>query len=1094
VFTIDDLWRIMEYLKDGTIDPNLSELTTILATSEKEIVKTYFENVLDQPSFNTADYQRLREMLIDWYSSLKTVSTTQKFSSDVHQLPNQHLSELFRSFGFPIGLELVPLTSKANFFLDLVNFYKKKGTPETLVDVLDYYGFSDTDLIEYWLQKDQYGNLIFRGESVRLAATGSTVLLDNDVAFNKLIADDPHWFQTKDQIESLLLSNKINLPSKSPYFSLSSIFSLYNVLLSLTIMFRIIQDQYDRSVLGLELPYNVQVRNLGMVLPLFHLYVGTVYTFEKMFGTGISTSFTNYGCYNGTVTYYGDPPIPYNISSLSTEYENLISKPTSRFDRDAKLNELINTWSRPMSENFLNSINAAEPLLQSINPDFKAIIDSWISIGDEKYLITYLLGSLDNWIRLNIDSKSPSLVTTMLGLTFRDELKDIINFFKPYRARLAYMDTAYSIKNPLTESILFDEWLLTQIETNYHDSIRPPGGYCEEILNQIPPDINHILETTWRWDTGRFFDDPPIIPTIPPEKDPFPPILCGNIEWLYDTLRKYDIPMPPEYLNFSYDSGGFYDILPYLQKCLLELIKNHPDGKICDSFSTRIEQTIIDKVGRTYYFDRNWDTGAYFDSGYEETWFDSIDIEHGVVPDGDIIPISDDPSNIHINQNFNDTINTNDSFYIVISYVGNSIITSSVGKYPSGYDTGNFYDSLTNLDVTTDGRIFEWLSGSIISNTNIYASTLNLGAFEILNSSTNINSLVSSSGLSFGIDRDFTSTISLTTQINGSLNIGAYSETITSTSSIETVVYNSELIIGIIEELSSNINMSTNFDGLLLTGDIQILSSIVINTTQAYSTTLFTGELEILNGAINISSQLISNLTVVNTLYNTRSVIIDIENNHGDSTNMALMGVRFANFGNIIDIGVPGVDYDAYATSTLEPDPYAPWRIFYYISPLTGTVENWMANNQTTNQRVICAIGNGINLDEIIFYNYHASGTDTDKGINNVKIYLSTDIISETTYDQPISNSELVFDGIIEEHSSIDELDGQSITIGIYKGSSNSTTNCDSNLTIGNNEGINGSSNLSTFIFATILSTGISEILTGTSLIESESEASLTVV
>ncbi len=683
MFTIDDLWRIMKYLKDGTTDPNLSELTTSLATSEKITVESFFENILDQGTFNSNDYNKLRQMLIDWYSSHKTIATTQRDASDVHKLPNQDLSELFKSFGFPIGLELVPLSTKANFFLDLVNFYKKKGSPETLVDVLDYYGFSDTDLIEYWLQKDQFGNLVFRGESVRLAATGSTVLLDTDVPFEALTTPDPHWFQTKSDIEALITTNKINLPSKTPYFSLSSIFSLYSVNISLSILFRIVQDQYDRYTSSLELPYNIPVKNLGLVLPLLHIYVGTIYCFEKMFGYGTTNSFTNYNCYDGTVKYLGDPPVPFNLSSLTSIAEDLIKRPQTKEERETRLEELFNSWSRPLSEHFLNSLNAAEPLIASLNQNFKDVIDSWFALGDESFLITYLLGTLDNWIRLNVDSKSPSLVITMLGLGFRKELAKIINFFKPYRARLAYMDTAYSIKNPLTESVMLGDWVLTGIHQNIHNHIRPPDDHCP-IGTQIPeidPEewIRQVLESSWKWDFGKFFDDMPPPPT--PTEDPslYPPILCDvNEEWLYDIGRRYD----PEYLNFKYDSGGYYDIIPYLQKCLMELIKNHPDGGMCDSIEYEIGQFFHDKVGATSYFDINFDLGANFDSGYEEQWRDRLELIDGEV-DEDVIIMTDD-STSEIEQTINDNF--------------------GLGP-PTQMDVGQTYDELIPKPVVTDSFV-----------------------------------------------------------------------------------------------------------------------------------------------------------------------------------------------------------------------------------------------------------------------------------------------------------------------------------------------------------------------------------------------------
>ena len=100
MFTIDDLWNLIKYFEQGTSDSSLSELTTTLATSEKITVIELFERVLDQNTFSSDDYRRLRNMIIDWYTTHKTIATTQKFASDVHQMPNDHLSELFKSFGF----------------------------------------------------------------------------------------------------------------------------------------------------------------------------------------------------------------------------------------------------------------------------------------------------------------------------------------------------------------------------------------------------------------------------------------------------------------------------------------------------------------------------------------------------------------------------------------------------------------------------------------------------------------------------------------------------------------------------------------------------------------------------------------------------------------------------------------------------------------------------------------------------------------------------------------------------------------------------------------------------------------------------------
>lgn len=459
MFTIDDLWKLISYLYDGTEDPvtPLSPLTNTLVSSEKEVVGSYFENILDQPVYSSDDYKRLRKFLIDWYSSHKTISSTQKTATDVHTLPNEHLSELFRSFGFPIGLNLVPLSAKANFFLDLVNFYKKKGTPETLVDVLEYYGFSDTDLVEYWLVKDIHGAFVFRGESVRTSGVGSGTLLDSDVTWTEMTSSDPHWMMKYSEVQPLIDNNKINLPSKTPYFSLSSVFLLNRLFSIMSIISRLVQDQYNYGLVnGFDnLEENIVIKNIGEVVSLLVLYIAIIYVLEDEVGVLPGSSGIRCAHYNGTVLYNGTPPIPTNLSDIVQEFTNLMSRPTSRLDQVTKKNTIITNWTTPKNNNFLISGGAytAKTLLTTIHPTLKSICDVWISGGETEYLLTYLIGSLDVWIRSNIYSGAPSMVITLLGLGFRDEILDIINFFKPYRSRLAFLDTMYSIKDPISDGL-----------------------------------------------------------------------------------------------------------------------------------------------------------------------------------------------------------------------------------------------------------------------------------------------------------------------------------------------------------------------------------------------------------------------------------------------------------------------------------------------------------------------------------------------------------------------------------------------------------------------------------------------------------------
>jgi len=571
VFSIDDYWKILEYLKSGTEDPDLSELTRNLATSEKEKTNQYFENIVDQTSFAAEDYRRLRSYLIDWYAAFRTITTTQKDANDVHSLPDEHLSELFRSFGYPVGLKLVPLSAKANLFLDLVNFYKKKGTPETMADVLDYYGFTDADLIEYWLRKDEFGNIVFRGVPVRLAATGSTALIDTDISFDRMTENDPHWLLEEAKILQLFDENKINLPSKTPYFSLSSTFYLHKLTGNLAIMNRIIQDQYARYLSSLPLPQDVQIRNIGEVTSLLEAYLATIYAFEVIYGVVPSSLYNLHACYDGTINYTAtNPPIPQNLPDLSEEYENLVSQvPTDRDDVKTKLETLWDDWSRDVSTNFLGAASGtAGPLLQTMNPVLKDVCDDWIVSGEEVTLMTNLLGTLDNWIKLNVDTRNPSMIMTTLGLNFRDDLEQIINFFKPYRARLAFVDTAFSMQNRLTESILLDDALIDEIQQSHSDDV--------DVTDDLEQDIEHTIEDQvlvsgdgcpnpgfYYYDSGGYYDE-----TV---------ALCEYFEVLVTPVLRDDIfidssadmmimfDSDPEYPRgtqgpMMYDIGNEYDV------------------------------------------------------------------------------------------------------------------------------------------------------------------------------------------------------------------------------------------------------------------------------------------------------------------------------------------------------------------------------------------------------------------------------------------------------------------------------------------------------------------------------------------------------
>lgn len=117
---IDLFWEIFESVSGGTGD--ITDALDAIAKSDRTKVESYFSNVIDQISFGTPDWNRLRKFLIDLYASHRTLASASKQTSDPHSLMNSDLDELFRSFGYPHsttlrGFDENPLEQKVQFFL-----------------------------------------------------------------------------------------------------------------------------------------------------------------------------------------------------------------------------------------------------------------------------------------------------------------------------------------------------------------------------------------------------------------------------------------------------------------------------------------------------------------------------------------------------------------------------------------------------------------------------------------------------------------------------------------------------------------------------------------------------------------------------------------------------------------------------------------------------------------------------------------------------------------------------------------------------------------------------------------------------------------
>ena len=514
-YTIDDFWKILAEIQGQSTD--LTEAVKAIAQNEKTTATRYIELVIDQLAFNSPDWQRFRNFVRDLYAAHRTLTTFQANVSDVYQMPNDQLDELFRSFGYNYSTSLRdPVSNEApinkiNFFLDLVNLYKRKGTPQALVDVLQYYGINEIDLYELQLQfddrplKDSH-DLTFKGK-VSAGTTGDTTPIY--LPFNFLTDRDPHWLQTESQIRQLFNQNKINFPSQSPYFAVKPLFDEEATDAATGILTRNVQDQYavwnnagrPNEDLIVVLPQNAVITITGVTVSLLTLYLSTVYTFNKEFTVGAPSS--RFICYDGTNT---------DALDIIDEFRSLTEqKLLTRAQQKANWLEYLDLFTRNIGLNFLQTHEDAGNYLAVLNPDVKNSLDNLAA--DNITVLGSLLNDLGEWVRNNISFGFINMSYILFGLdSLFSNLGDVIDFFKPYRTRIVPLETI-QFSNRLFNSIAVEDSFRFDVDVQFHDFITGDSIPCctDQGIDSTTPvcldatSTNHYYSRE-TYDCGSWYD------------------------------------------------------------------------------------------------------------------------------------------------------------------------------------------------------------------------------------------------------------------------------------------------------------------------------------------------------------------------------------------------------------------------------------------------------------------------------------------------------------------------------------------------------------------------------------------------------------
>lgn len=163
--------------------------------------------------------------------------------------------------------------------------------------------------------------------------------------------------------------------------------------------------------------------------------------------------------------------------------------------------------------------------------------------------------------------------------------------------------------------------------------------------------------------------------------------------------------------------------------------------------------------------------------------------------------------------------------------------------------------------------------------------------------------------------------------------------------------------------------------------------------------------------------------------YTAKSIIIEYADNWGDGTYAQFRSLDLYLSGSLISLAET-TDFTAYGlfySATLEPGNIFDTSLSKIGTP---TDKGWVSTSGgNVTRRVICVLATPQTFDSIVVNNGHNAGTSTTRGIKNTKIIISTDAITDLTYQAAVANSTVIFNGQIAQHVASNVVDNQTLTL-----------------------------------------------------------------
>lgn len=463
-----------------------------LLLERKKKCEEYFEDVADQPIYKTDDYLRLRKFLVYWYSALSVLTEKEKQVSEINFIDKDLL---LRSLGY----DLYYLHSEANketLATQLSQIWSEKGTRLAMAKVLSLTEISDFAMYEYWLEYDDYNNLVFRPVFVEGLSYSTGEYEDFkplDKKFEKTVKDDPHWMTTEEDIIAAEEHGDIGLPSLSPYVGIASTNKwLENCRKAMAWINRVCDDiwnEYKADPVNFDISkyqkyyFSVSNNNVSII----ELYVAAGYIYNKIFERSVPTREEN----TARAYFKGDESVLYDNVQYVSSYNRVFRRANSRTERDNLIKEIAENWNTT-EHIFSENQNDNRTILETFNPRLLSTIDNIISIGDGQEVLSDTLMMLDYVVSHSLDMRCNFLY--MLYESPKDRVSvitKIFDYFKPIHVRLIELITYIVLKDLPYDSMVMDEHFRDIIYQKLYDYYR----LCEERVDMIiTQDINDKIE------------------------------------------------------------------------------------------------------------------------------------------------------------------------------------------------------------------------------------------------------------------------------------------------------------------------------------------------------------------------------------------------------------------------------------------------------------------------------------------------------------------------------------------------------------------------------------------------------------------------